>query len=49
MKKILFATLTALLMLTGCGGGQKYLMMVFTDNSVGDFGGGFNFQFTKTK
>lgn len=30
-------------------GGQKYLMMVFTDNSVGDFGGGFNFQFTKTK
>ena len=27
--------------------GQKYLMMVNGDNGVGDFGGGFNYNFTK--
>lgn len=27
--------------------GRKFLMMVFSDYAPGDFGGGFNFQFTK--
>ena len=29
--------------------GKKYLMMVFTDDSPGDFGASFNFVFTNTR